>query len=486
MESTMMRVFRIGLVTLSFSFLIFFSTFHLSESPAIWYDEGFFTQMAMNFSERGEQVLQVAPGAFVSGSEATAGFPLIAPVAISYSLFGVGVLEGRMVMALFLVLFGFVAYRFMATLHGAWFASWGLLILATLPTFYGNGKSVLGEVPGLTYLFLFLITILALEKRNFKSLWLWSLAGFSAGLCVTTKPVFLLLGLAVLIAWVINFKKISLTLSRVVVGVFSFGVPLGIWLYLQFGTMDSFAQILTFYANPYESTSLLSLFFTNLKRFFTEITPAYALFGVVVWTASFFVRDRIKSITVAECIVFAFASLILIAFLRLPGWYRYLFPALVPALLFAPYAGTTLYTWFSTRIHLLTRVRWLPYIMLLLLASVQLYQVGFHSYVADYYDGKRTQETQKALAVLPENESVLFYNVPEIVILLPHRNYYQFIAPHPDNLIGDEQLERLKEGTVNMVIATRAVYEKAPENFFGYSESESIGHYLILRQKLNK
>jgi len=483
MQISMKNLFHNSILVLAFCVLLFFSTFHLSESPAIWYDEGFFTQMAMNFSEQGRQVLQVAPGEFVSGSESTAGFPLIAPVSISYTLFGVGVVQGRSIMVIFLLLFGIVAYTFTRLLFGAGFASWSLLLVVSLPMLYGNGKSVLGEVPGLVYLLSFLTFLVVLQKRNFKPLWLWALAGAAAGLCVTTKPIFLLLGFAVLLVWMFRFKEVALTWPRFFIGLASFLVPLSLWFVFQFGTADSLSQVLAFYANPYESTSLAHLLVENVRRFFTELTPAYTFVALVVWGISLYVRDKEKRISIAELVIFTFSTLVLIAFLRLPGWYRYLFPALIPALLFAPYAGVSLFTRLVRAFRFPPRTLfWVPYTVLALLIGVQLYQVAFHSYVADYYDGKRTVETQSVLASLPDSKSVFFYNVPEIVILLPHRNYYQYIAPHPENLIGEEQLVRLKNGEVDTVIATRALYEKAPENFFGYSDIESIGHYVVLRQ----
>ena len=43
-------------------FVLFAGTYKLADSPGIWYDEGYYTQLAMNFAEHGQQLLQVSPG----------------------------------------------------------------------------------------------------------------------------------------------------------------------------------------------------------------------------------------------------------------------------------------------------------------------------------------------------------------------------------------------------------------------------------------
>src|SRR3569832_2337265 len=86
----------------AFAIALMASTYRLAEAPGIWYDEGYYAQMAMNLAERGQEVLQIAPNTFISSATQTAGFPLVAPVALSYRLFGAGVLQGRAVMAVFI------------------------------------------------------------------------------------------------------------------------------------------------------------------------------------------------------------------------------------------------------------------------------------------------------------------------------------------------------------------------------------------------
>jgi 4-amino-4-deoxy-L-arabinose transferase-like glycosyltransferase len=372
---------------------VFFATYKLSESPAIWYDEGFFTQMAMNFSEHGAPVLQVAPDSYVSGATATAGFTLTYPVSLAYDAFGTGVIQGRAVMAVYLIIFVAAAYFLARILFGPWHAAAAAFLLASFPMLYGNGKSVLGEVPGLLFLILFLIVLVFLERSGFRKMSLWALAGLLAGLAAVTKPIFLLIVPAAGIAWLFRIKTIPLTLSRVAAGVAAFLAPAAVWVATQFGPGDSFETVLSFYANPYESQALLSLLASNFLKFFTEITPAYALVVITAWGASLFLRRKSDAPpAVAEITGFIFSLLVTAAFLRLPGWYRYLFPAIIPALIAFPFSVSTVFRFLSGRIRILARTAWLPVAGIASLVLLQFYQLGFHSYVADYYESGRTRE----------------------------------------------------------------------------------------------
>lgn len=473
-----------GLLIIAAALLVFFGTFRLSESPAIWYDEGFYTQMAVNVSERGLQVIQIAPDIFVSGAAVTAGFPLIYPVSAAYTLFGIGVTQGRITMVFFIIALALAAYVLIRKLFGAWYASWSVLLLAAFPMLYGSGKPVLGEVPGLFFLVLFLIALVFLERSSYRDIRLWAISGLAAGLSVVTKPIFLLLIPAIFVVWIIRSKHIPLTVANVALGIGAFALPVALWFFTQFGGGDSFAETFRFYANPYEETNIVGLALQNAASFFTDVTPFYLLAAVTVWGASLFIRKNKKeSITAAEMVGFFFSLTIMLAFLRLPGWYRYLFPAIIPALLVAPFAGVTVYNWLQEHsLSFLRKFGWLPYAVLIVLIVGQAYQTAFSSYVADYYGGHRTEDMQNALRPLTEDESVFFYNVPELVILLPHRNYYQFLEPHPNGLIGEEELGILAKGEPDIVVATNATYTARPKLFSAYSVIKSLGRYVLLRR----
>src|SRR3989338_7685115 len=146
---------RIKFATFAAALLLFFlSTYRLTESPPIWTDEGHLIQVAMNAALHGPQAqLQVAPGKFESGAfSATTGYPALFPVAVAFSLFGVTLVSARLVMAVFILLFVFVAWRLAVRHLPLPLPAHALLLLSTFAPLYGNGNNVLGEIPGLLFL----------------------------------------------------------------------------------------------------------------------------------------------------------------------------------------------------------------------------------------------------------------------------------------------------------------------------------------------
>lgn len=463
---------------------VFFATYTLTESPAVWYDEGFHTEVAAYIATHGTQALQVAPNAFLSTQYVTAGFPFLYPVALSYHLFGIGVLQGRGVMVCFIILFLFAAYALTRRLMGLVPAAYSAILLASFPMLYGNGKSVLGEVPGLFYLMLALMALLALERSGYKSIKWYALAGLSAGLCVATKPIFLLLLGAYFITYLFKFKKIPLQLRGVLAGGAMLLAPLALWMFLQFGPDTSLHTLLSFYANPYSSQDIVHVIAANALRFFTESTPIYTLGLMLVWGAALFIRRKNGSVSSAEIAAFSFAILVLASYLRLPGWYRYLFEALTVALLFLPSSLFAIYSFALEKFpHTsLKKFSFLPYAALLVLAGAQSYQTAFHSYVSQYYASTATAQLSSAFAALPPGAYFL-YNVPQMAVLLPTQRYYQYLVPNERLSIGKEELSELHAGTADFAVTDSDDYQKHLPDFSRYSPYQSIAGYEILRRK---
>ena len=463
--------------------MVFFATYHLTEAPGIWYDEGFHTQIAMNLAEQGRQLLQIAPDTFVSSSAVTSGFPLIAPVALSYKLFGVGVLEGRAVMVLYIFALALVSFLFIRSLFGTRHAAWALAVLASLPTLYGNGKSVLGEVPGLFFLVLSLLLLHKLDRANYRSVWLSLAFGVSVGVCVAAKPIFFLFPLALAVTWLVRFRSIKVPLASFVAGFAGAILPLAVWVFTQFQSSDSVAFMVSFYANPY-SVDVTSSAGAGFLALFTNVTPLYVLGAMLIWAASFYVRRRAgESPATAELAAFVFCVVILLAYLRLPSWFRYFFEAMIVALLFLPYAFVRVATAVAETVRLsVGAVRYLSYGVLALAVCLQTYQLWDGSYVAEYYQGTRTAVLEEAFRSLPAGESVFIYDAPELAVLLPSRNYYQYIAPHPDYLIGSDELSHIAKGDVPYVILKTADYRAHAADFARYAPYETANRYTILKK----
>lgn len=470
-------------IFLAFFIAAFFATYKLSDSPALWYDEGLYSSVSAHISLYGLQALQIAPGKFVATDTMTVGYPLLYPVAAAYHFFGIGALQGRAVMAVFIILFVVASFLFIRKLFGNVSALSVLLLLATFPMLYGNGKSVLGEVPGLLFLILSLLSLWHLEQNKYKGAWRYILFGLTAGLCVATKPIFIVVLGAFFITYLIKIKKIQPSVSGVVLGGLIFTGIVALWAYLQFGVHISLQSVVSFYANPYGSENINTLIIQNVIRFFTESTPIYTLALMLVWAVALYIRRKKELLSAAEISAFIFCILVLLAYLRLPGWYRYLFPALTVALIFLPPSLSTLFSYTKSKVRFIShpKATFIPYAVIALLAGMQLYQTAANSYVAQYYSSKVTERLVSALAP-HTNSSFFLYNVPQVAILLPTQRYYQYLPITERLVLGKEGLSALVGGEVDFVVVGSETYARERDAFSRYRMYKTIDRYEILER----
>lgn len=480
-----------GLVLFGVAIVIFFvaGTYRLSESPGIWYDEGYYSQAAMNLALHGAQALQVAPGQFVSTWSLTVGYPVIYPVAFFYKLFGVGVLQGRAIMVLYM--FGFLTASFflIRRLFGSWYAGWSSLLIATLPLLYGNGKTILGEVPSLFFIMLALIALFRLEKTNYRRSWLYIAFGLCIGLAFAAKITFGLVGLAILIVWLFNIKKVRLDWMGLVFAVAAAVLAVLCWVATQFNLAE-LPLVVAFYLNPYAVSSgiELSSILANLKLFVSDTTPFYTLGALVLWSISLYIRRG--TVTVAEQVAYVFSLEIAVFFLLVPGWYRYLFAATITSILFLPASLFYIADFTGAHIQPLAKARNILYILLGLLVLGQAYQLAHGSFVAGYYQSTRTRDLAAYFQALPATTTVFVYNVPEVAVFLPEGNYYQFFHPTPQvsidqdpDAVGKEELPLLAQGVPDEVVLQTTEYKSNLGQFDQYKESVKISRYSILIKK---
>lgn len=481
----MPRLMWVGYAAL-FVLTIFFSTYALTESPGVWYDEGYYLQLAMNQAHHGKLELQVAPGEFVSAGFVSVGFPLIYPIAFVFDHFGVGVLQARAVMAAFIMLLMGTSLFLIWRLFGHRVALLSGTLLATFPLVYGNGKSVLGEVPGLVFLMLFLICVAYLERTDFKQLRWYILAGLFGGLCVTTKPVFLLLGPAVVITALIYRRNIRWQWFFIGVGLLSFLAPFLWWLISQFSG-NSLSQIFSYYTNPYEVSNILKLVFVNALRFIRETTPLYCFIFTLCWSSFITIRIlRREHIRLAETTAFLFSLLVLLAYLRTPGWYRYFFIAQVFTLLFFSPAVLFITEKISSYLPKLLMNLAVPvcFTALLILAGLQLYQLNYDSFVASYYKSTASHELIEYFKQVDPGKSFFLYNVPEIAIFLPNNEYYQYLHPQNSIILGEGEFSVIESGKADFVVLRAGEYPQNNVAFNLYTLRDTVSNYIVLERKL--
>lgn len=456
-----------------------FGTWKLTESPAIWGDEGMIIELAVSLVRMGEMKIQLAPNTFLSPAFTSTGFPVVFPVAASLALFGMGILQARVIMVIFMLLCTGTAFLLGKKHHGTRDALLASLLIATFPPFYGDGKNVLGEVPGMFFLFACLLTISRILSRDTHRRAYTLLAGLFLGLCLATKPIFLLLLPAVGLAACIHWKKLPRDPWLLPIAIIGFLIPIFTWLNTQFLASDSARDILGFYSNPYHLDNIRSVILTNILRFFHESTPLYLGGIFAIWMISFIHRAYTKRVDLIETIAFLFTGAILAAYLRTPGWYRYFFPAQLVTLLFVPASLRDLASWIGKRVP---RIELLPVGAILLLILVQAYQVGFNSWVSKTYQSHMTRDLTTYFAAQDPSKRIFLHSAPELIPLLPNATYSQYIDLEPTPL-GTEQLEQLQQGTPDILIMMDKRWDATHDAYPLYHERDRVGRYVISERR---
>lgn len=473
---------RNGIIIGISALALFFSLFKLTESPSFWYDEGWYFQAAQNMATVGIDGLQLAPQTIEHLAVTTVGYPVIYTLALWFKVFGISVMSARTLMVICIGLLLVLSFFLSKRLFGKMCALLGLSLLATFPPLYGNGKSVLGEVPGLVFLFASLVSLYQARVENNRKLFWLILSGISLGLCVATKPLFLVMLPAFGIACIVEYRRGFLTVKDILFGFVCTLVPIGIWLLVQFQVQDSATGILSYYANPYQETDILGTMIRNAKGMLHDVSTLYTLALIVCWSIGLGVRKYLKEqISGEEIASYIFSLLVIVAFLRTAGWYRYLFPAQVMSLIFFPYSFIVMCRFVLGKCDLATWLKPVVGVITGLLAVAGIYQVGFHSWVAEGYTSHKTEYWQNYFKSVPSTTSVFFYNTPEVVPFIQGRNYYQYLEP-AGGPIGIENLIHIQNKKVDLIILESDTYQSLRGSFGGYILETTTYKYSILRK----
>lgn len=455
---------------------VFFATYKLTEAPAVWFDEGFFEQAAMNLARHEVWGMQIAPGQFASLETLSAGYPIIAPLALVFKIFGIGILQARLLMVVFILGLATVVFLLIKREYNFLVAALATLLLITFPVLYGNGKTVIGEVPGLFYFALYLFFASAFwhtRKNHFLIL-----AGLFLGICAAAKITFLLAGIpSLLIVLILYRRQFKTRATPLLLAGTVFLIPIIIWVLTQFGATDTLQIFYETTFKHYGAGPSSPLFFKNILKFFTEITPLALLAVMSVWAGALLVRLYKKTaIPFGEAHAFFFCLFIIGVFLLSPGWYRYFFAAQIIALWFLPGALLTLLP-HRRRIALVA-------VLVLAAATIQTYQTGFKSFVAEYYSSQRTAQMIQDFSKLDKTKSYFIYNAPEVVMFLPAVQYYQYANSHPQYAPGKNRLPDIAVGIPDRIIIYTPAYTENKNEFARYAPIQTLaGRYILLEKK---
>lgn len=196
----------------------FLALYNLTDYPLTWFDEGSHLHVPKTLVRFGVYADYSSEGFRHYGPTIGLGPTVMLPIAVAFWLFGIGLLQARLVMALYLLATVYAFYRLARTLGGrrfAWVAT-GLLITSRGVALILYGRQVLGEVPGLFFLVAGLWIWFARWGRS--SWWRLGLVGLFFGLAVVTKYQYLLfLAPALALVWLANLVYYRTTPQRVFV-----------------------------------------------------------------------------------------------------------------------------------------------------------------------------------------------------------------------------------------------------------------------------
>ena len=454
----------------SFILITCFAFEHLKESPQTWMDEGLIIQTAINFTNDGISGIRVSPTEIASAASVSTSYPVTMPIALIFKIFGISILNARLVMVFYLFAFisvlAFWLYRILKVenlntklfLHSS-----SMILLASFPPLYGQGKNVLGEVPGLFFLISSLVFLeIALTnflKNNSKS-YLFLFGGLFIGLTISTKPIFILVVPSIVLGYILYFltqkqKGIAFPWSKITYILIGILVPILYWFKFQFHG-ESIQSILNFYANPH-SIDVYGAVLKNLKRFVTEGQPIYTLFLFGVWSASVVVRIyKKREIYFSELVAWSMSLLVLCAFIRTIGYYRYFFISEVLSLTFLVYS---LFVIKNCLFNNLSKIRLfylsVSFALVLCIIFSQFNGLFFTSWIAKNRYSNKTQVLESWFENYnnKNGEEVFIYQSPELVPFIKNSNYSQFIDyVAPPMTIGSSSLERIRLGIPEIIV----------------------------------
>src|SRR3989338_1017512 len=450
------------------------ATWHVSASPATWFDEGINLGIAKSWLVNGVYRLPLAPYTFVTDRSflITTNYPVLLPVALSLKLFGFSLFSARLPMILFLFLFVCAMYVLARRLYGKNAALVTMALVISFAPFYGDGKAVLGEVPGLVY-FLFGLFLLPKELDSRRLF----LSGLLFGLSAATKPFFLILAPAIFVGeWFAYSIKTKMFWQRI--GSLSLGAILPVLIWLK-TILPSFSWngILTatkYYSNSYAGTDFFVLMAHNVWRFFSESTPLHFLFLLIIFLGGLWqAKKQGKKIHKIEIIILTFCLINLAWYLKTPGWYRYFFTAHILLFLFTP----------AFLIRLIPRrVAIALLVGLFIFQSIHLFTRRNDSL---YNDDTATVFSRQVMTFTKPSDKILIINSPSAAFLLNDREIYQYLQINPKLHFGDADFfNQYQYIILSGSTADLDIPDVDTDIFSRYTPLYGSGHYMLYKRRL--
>lgn len=318
--------------------IVLLSVSSLADVPSVWFDEGSHLHVPQTVVQRGVYADYSADELRFGGPVLGVGPTVLLPIAASFKLFGVGIVQARAVMVVFLLLFLMTMWRFARELASARVADLTILLLIGAPAVNVLilGRQVLGEVPALLFLAIGLLVWHRALHRD--TTWKYAVSGVAFGLAIVTKYQFLIMLVpGFVLAWAVTRRDGTWASHRAfIVPLLVAGAVFAAWqasLFAYLGADVFAANVLGVSASSRGAAVVMSP--DRIRDSLRAVLGAGAFVGLVapaltwVCARAMTTRDE-RSVTWMLVVSLACANLAWFVVSSV-GWTRYAVPGLVLA-----------------------------------------------------------------------------------------------------------------------------------------------------------
>lgn len=461
----------VAMLGIAIIFCVLSSLPGLTTTPKLWIDEGISIEIARNFSSDRVLDVKISPNEYseIPYLLQATGYTVTIPLSFAFSLFGHSPEVARGYMLSWLVVALIAIFLFVKKYFSETEAGFAVFLVATFASFYGTGRSVMGEIPGLVFLLLGLYSWLSSKYRT---------SGFFVLLCIISKPsIYLLVLPAFLLAFIYSRGNWRQVLYAIQGGVF----PVIAWFF--FSVSEPFNPVvwhnlINFYRNPFFGQSMSQNILTNLSGLLSSTTILYFLIlGSVVFLSWRFGRAMFKReiafiyLFVATYSIFAFFY-----YLRSPGYLRYILAAEIFILLLMPFAARIVFEKFSTKLHLASSFLSFALVLLTILQSLQMF------YFSNIYPADGPLLASAYINDIYTERSVGSLNAIEVASFFKTDKRFNVIEDIGTSLFGSLSMFDKKERPEVLLVNTRRsrFYESHKDQIQSlYDFDKKVGGYDI-------
>ncbi len=412
-------------------FAVWHPTGDFVSSPSYWVDEAVSVEKARNFLIYGELDVAVAPGVLSGKPYATvaAGPLLTLPLAGFFSLFGIGIMQTRVYMLLWLIILLCVSYVLVRKISGRRAAVCAVLLMATFSPLYANGKTATGDVPG------FVALLLALYYLYVRKWYMFS--GMLLGIATTTKPSLYIPLVAVAVFEIVfsEHEKRIRKMATVASGAALILVPWLVSLPSNPFAYISWKEVYAFFQNPFPSDAVSVLGAGDVSILFHTTVLQYIILGVAVSFAVWYTRGRDDVWIRFARFGFLYALAAFVLYLRSPGWLRYLLSGTFLLFLIFPQTIQMLLHQHAWRYRIPS---WTATVVLILFIGAQAVHFFFFSWRTASDAVMRNSIFLEQ--IVRSDETIGFIDTPTLASLFDSRRKYQVVRISGNTVLGESPL----------------------------------------------